>query len=796
MLVDIRPGIQSSNPTDFATVDSIAFFHAQDTTGNYRLWRTDGTATGTYPISPPYSVIPNISDSRFMRTVGNHVFYVIPKSEYHNELWTSDGSITGTLKVADVPGTPWSTYTGALSLNGKYLIILNDGEKWLEWWVSDGTLGGTKMLKEAVGESLIFYNHFQPTILENYFYYIVNGELWRTDGTTENTYKVFTSLAGFDLLPATDTHLFFLTSNSQGIRLWKSDGTNEGTEFLKYVSDANYSSLGGNDWAAATTSKHLCFPISQKSGATYIRPMVISDGTVSGTNFLEGIIAPELQHGLPENFRTASNGDIAFRAQQSSIWYAEKDNPFAVKQIGIPRNLPSHWTQEPYVLNDKVLWFSKDSIHRLWAWTPGAQGTTIALQSPPAPNAGSFGEVVNNKLIFPVNSRERLWQSDGTANGTSEFFTLPNNERVESSIVISDTMYFAENTPPRFLWATDGTFDGTKLIDSLTTNGNVRLRNINGHVGFETNNGGTTGRELYIRNKARLVLPGISTTPLAGYELVQDRLFVLGQQNPGNIHHLWLYENETLTNLYTFVAISGYVAFSVPSVLPKDLMYGFSNGTLLFGAGIDEENIELWRSDGTTAGTFIAYEINPDGSSWPDNLVQYNDSIWIFTVFDGEEWAWWYTNGTWWGTHKIIGLPTSKCSTGAGVLNPTLFGDRLFFALDDGVHGIEPWVLQFTTPLTVSLKHSPHPRPNNKFTIQPNPASGHVAVYWQPQYQPVVAIELMDGLGRVVLREVVSDQASAACSFLLPTSLPNGAYWLRMLLSDSVTPPKPLIVKR
>ncbi|MBK9337535.1 MAG: hypothetical protein IPM98_13575 [Lewinellaceae bacterium] len=164
------------------------------------------------------------------------------------------------------------------------------------------------------------------------------------------------------------------------------------------------------------------------------------------------------------------------------------------------------------------------------------------------------------------------------------------------------------------MWATDGTSDGTKMIDSLTSNGNVRLRNINGHVGFETNNGGSTGRELYIRNKARLVLPGIGTTPLAGYELVQDRLFVLGHRNPGNIHHLWRYENETRTNLYTFAAVSGYVAFSVPNVLPRDLLHGLHNETLLFGAGIDENNIELWRSDGTTAGTFMAYEINPDGS--------------------------------------------------------------------------------------------------------------------------------------------------------------------------------------
>ncbi|MBK9337537.1 MAG: hypothetical protein IPM98_13585 [Lewinellaceae bacterium] len=192
---------------------------------------------------------------------------------------------------------------------------------------------------------MIFYNHFQPTILNNNFYYIVEGELWRTDGTSEGTYKVFTSLAGFDLLPATDTHLFFLTSDSQGIRLWKSDGTAEGTAFLKYVSDANHSSLGGNDWAAAATSKHVCFPISQTSGAAYHRPTVIEAmERVSGTNFLDGIIAPELEHARPENFVATTNGDVFFLAEHeawtSSIWHGSHSNPATVKRLAVEQPAP------------------------------------------------------------------------------------------------------------------------------------------------------------------------------------------------------------------------------------------------------------------------------------------------------------------------------------------------------------------------------------------------------------------------------------------------------------------------
>src|SRR5262245_1269981 len=46
------------------------------------------------------------------------------------------------------------------------------------------------------------------------------------------------------------------------------------------------------------------------------------------------------------------------------------------------------------------------------------------------------------------------------------------------------------------------------------------------------------------------------------------------------------------------------------------------NGVLYFPANSPFTGIELWRTDGTTAGTFVLKDINPGaGSSEPDGLI-------------------------------------------------------------------------------------------------------------------------------------------------------------------------------
>jgi ELWxxDGT repeat protein len=251
------------------------------------------------------------------------------------------------------------------------------------------------------------------------------------------------------------------------------------------------------------------------------------------------------------------------------------------------------------------------------------------------------------------------------------------------------------------------------------------------------------------------------------------------------------YENDLLQKLHSFATISGYLRSNWQG---GDLLHGLPNNAVLFAAGKTEDNVELWRSDGTTSGTYLYYDINLTGSAWPDNFVRYNDSLWLFTAFDGEVWAWWYTDGTWPGTAKIIELPGSDCTERAGVSNPALLGNRLYFGFNDGVHGIEPWILEFPDPLTVSS--SEIPAPDQKYTLQlsPNPASDYVQVSWSGQAPELVQLTLIDGLGQIVFEKNV--RILGEYRLRLPATLANGLYWVRVCHPTYGILARPLVLHR
>ncbi len=68
-----------------------------------RLWRTDGTVAGTYPIDVNPNGIDNVI---FGPVIGNYLYFTAEHATYGRELWRSDGTITGTTLVHDIlPGS-------------------------------------------------------------------------------------------------------------------------------------------------------------------------------------------------------------------------------------------------------------------------------------------------------------------------------------------------------------------------------------------------------------------------------------------------------------------------------------------------------------------------------------------------------------------------------------------------------------------------------------------------------------------------------------------------------------------
>src|SRR5918912_1061449 len=139
-------------------------------------------------------------------------------------------------------------------------------------------------------------------------------------------------------------------------------------------------------------------------------------------------------------------------------------------------------------------------------------------------------------------------------------------------------------------------------------------------------------------------------------------------------------------------------------------------GSLLFGANHPRFGEELWRSNGTRSGTRLVKDIDPGplvikkmektetGSSSPDSVLR--TKKWIFfqatTVKHGEEL--WKTDGTEKGTTLVKDInpdlpPGARCDQGdcgipKGWSHPdtvTVMGKQVFFAADDGKHGVELW---------------------------------------------------------------------------------------------------------
>ncbi|MBD1999759.1 pre-peptidase C-terminal domain-containing protein [Leptolyngbya sp. FACHB-541] len=187
--------------------------------------------------------------------------------------------------------------------------------------------------------------------------------------------------------------------------------------------------------------------------------------------------------------------------------------------------------------------------------------------------------------------------------------------------------------------------------------------------------------------------------------------------NDGEGYALWKSEGAILTALGT-VQTTAKVKAIKPGATSTDIS-GLTNinGVLYFAADDGVNGTELWKSDGTAAGTVLVKDINTTvgGSSLPRSLTAVGDTLYFVASNQGGNFELWKSDGTAAGTVQVADLAAGLVSSSPNSL--TNVNGTLFFTANAGATGTELYRLDpgSTTPqlLDIATTGNPNSFPEN-----------------------------------------------------------------------------------
>ena len=659
LLKDIYPGPSAGISGSPASVklNNKVYFLAQQNSSFYQLWVTDGTSIGTTKLKDLSSnfVIDELV------VVGNKIFFY-----QNNELWAYD-TLTDALQSLKT-----FTYSGNVKLysfHNQLFLAANDGVYGKEIWKSDGTPGGTTLLKDIASSSgSSISNDFKIIELNNKFYFVANGaagyELYESDGTTAGTVSVtpvkVPELDG----AASDNYFVFkgLDPVGSGIEPWVSDGTAAGTKLLKDIIPGVTSSLAMPKFISFNNKIYF---ESNSNGITpnYGNYIWETDGTLAGTALFG--TPPEMKlygkssDGIHLILNTVNSGLRYWITNGGSV------QPFEITGLALP-------VDNSFIdLNSKVYLAGTNQRNggEVFSLDPATKVISIAtdINRVEGSEPHSF-DVLNNNLIFIAKDREfsnQLYKRNKSTQQVERlsFFntggTLPGGIPTtfdDNFTKVGNYLY----TKGGF-YRTDGTAAGSNVIIMLEPITNrIVYTSLNDNVLLFSAYSNSTGTELWRINNSSNTM-----------DLVKD----ISVDNMGS-----LYDVDTKT-----AVLNGYAYFIArqngklgiwksdgtnPNT-NKTIQFTYQNGTdgdikvlsavnnkLFFTLARENnssnEHTELWSSDGDQASSVLLKSyVEPTGSGtiYRETGILNDKLFYVTTGFSSGLHS---SDGTVAGTEKIV----------------------------------------------------------------------------------------------------------------------------------------------
>ncbi len=411
-------------------------------------------------------------------------------------------SISNTLWVYDVPGNTFTQLSATVTvladydygvMAGKLYFAGNTGAAGIELWVTDGTTGGTVLLKDinpGAGSSTPEYG-FQ--VYSNDLFFTAsdgtNGrELWKTDGTGGGTVLVkdintgaadaFTSSIGgiptFSII--NNLLIFTAVTAADGQEPWKTDGTGVGTTQLVNIN----ATAGGGSSIAGFTQLGTNLLFTAKDGNVNGETLWKTDGSVGGTAMVKDlnpitfdivptIILTALGEFQNELYFTGDDGTAGFE-----LW---KTNGTTAGTVLVKDIEPGPDPSTPALVTaktaSKFFFSAATSANGRELWESDGTGTNTVLFKDFATGvddgdpaiAATFGPLfLGDKFFITATTAadgEELYVSDGTIGGT---VFLGNINAGAANGITADFIYFYTTT--KFFFTADNTTNGEELWQS------------------------------------------------------------------------------------------------------------------------------------------------------------------------------------------------------------------------------------------------------------------------------------------------------------------------------------------
>ena len=682
-------------PSAIVEMGGIGYFSATDSFARgEELWQTNGTPEGTRMVR---DICPGSCSSYpgFLTVVGNALYFLASDGVHGAELWKSDGTETGTVLVKDIRTETFGQPPhGFLAANGQVFFLADDGEHGEELWRTDGTLEGTRLVKDvrpgSDGSSPAGLVPFGPWLLFSADDGVYGQELWRTDGTEAGTVMIADIAPGSAASsPKTmtafgDAVVFSADDSSHGRELWRTDGTHAGT---RLVADFLPGAEGSDPFVVADPGSSLSF-------------LAVDPG---------GLALWELAGPTPELTRIAS---------LDSGTQALSSNPYLLNDVGgrlcfftnsghygeISQLWSSDGTEAGTRFLQTVEPHSTVAANEPGALTPISVGTSLYFDGfteggsvnekfyrldldtntlQPLTDTYPFGRAVLGQTVFFSLNFSELWKTDSVSGDVTlvkRFDGAPVSLTTSAGV-----LYISLAGASPALWKSDGTESGTVPVWSGFAN---LLADAAGSLYFASYDCSSRLATLWViapgASSATFVqtfpldaLCGNSFSDLTG---AGSSLFFLVWDIPSWSYQLWRSDGTD----------AGTYRLSEVAVQKGSVR---SDGARVYFVAAEEEHgRELWTSDGTPMGTVLVKDINPGFSDSNPSSLAVIDGVLLFSADDGLHGReLWRSDGATDGTYLLDDICPNACSSFPR--NFARSGPWIFFAANDHETGNELWAM-------------------------------------------------------------------------------------------------------